>query len=380
MAETKNHENQEEKPDLTDAEKQKLLEKKYLDDLMSNPKYDNYFAPYNRSSVKVFKESLAREMANLELNGNMYIEQIEETESEYADTARKKLWEIQQRKLFDLQCRWRADLIKIPGIDISLEFDFWAGNIQHCPFIPPITQEEADRYLQYLISTDHEDIFDYYRHFSDWQDYSDLKQYYFNIDDDNVPEAPSWYEYYESVTGLSSLYLLPDIRGEKEEKYLAVSREHRQKLDGNKHRTSTFDSRPNYELYDDVGLIKFLKKFENFKTYYAFECHRKWQDINGYDELEEAVTLLKSADRDIYFDSSKKWRDSLLAAANNYFKQKVIEAFPGVFKNYTFMIENGLQLENETKREDFMVGLIKHQKEAILEGRELLGEPKDFNY
>ena len=193
-------------------ENYKLIEEKFLKDLNENPRYDEFFSQFNPIAVKIFKENYAWKKTSAAIWGPQSIDRYEGYLQRYTELAWEKLWEIQQRKLFDLQCRWRAEQLKIPEIVISFDFHYWSERIEKCPFLTPISEIELERYIQYLERNSYDNIFVFD---DDWQDYNDFKARHLNIDDDIASDPPPWYDYYEAVTGLSSLYLLYDYRGKK---------------------------------------------------------------------------------------------------------------------------------------------------------------------
>ena len=62
----------------------------------------------------------------------------------------ERLKEILQKKLFDMQCLWRAEKIIIPEINVSSDFRYWEANIFNCPFIEPVTENEIEIILKHL--------------------------------------------------------------------------------------------------------------------------------------------------------------------------------------------------------------------------------------
>ena len=114
--------------------------KEVEEDLTNNPRYKEFFEKYSTSSVKSFIDSYKSGKANWTMWGETFSAMEQEKILKYTTIANNKLWEIQQKKLFNLQCQWRAEAITIPEITISYEFTYWEKFIEQCPFLPPISE------------------------------------------------------------------------------------------------------------------------------------------------------------------------------------------------------------------------------------------------
>lgn len=152
--------------------------------------------------------------------------------------ANERLWEIQQKKLFNLQCEWRAGLLDLPGVDTGAEFAEWGSDITRCPLLSPIGAEDADLYRTYLLSDDCVDVGAGIIGQQTWQEYSLFRQWQqlseagsdspghdmgralpgdlqnsvgnlFNL----LFRYPEWYAYYDLYRGTGALLCLPDERG-----------------------------------------------------------------------------------------------------------------------------------------------------------------------
>ena len=368
-------------------ELQKKLEAEYFEDMNTNPRYKEFFARFNDSSVKYFIRSFAQEKARLAIYGHLYLDEEEDYMTKYYDKAEELIWEIQQRKLFDLQIKWRAEQVKIPEIDICYEFDYWEQNIRSCPFITPIAQDEFDLYMEYLRYTPYDEIFSDSFFGVSYQDYDNFKKYYYYLDkqEEYYEEPPAWYEFYESRTGSSILYMLPDIRGTKEDFYLDLYRENQNKKEEEENK-----GKPKAELkHDDREAIstdlefmkEFVKKFEDDETYKKFlsyKSHRESED----DNLTEAIRTLQYADRIFPIGNNINWKEAIIEAAYNFEKEKLIEEMPKVYVDYLFRLQTGITFENnETSlRDKYLDEYVTFNKQKILEGRKLNGEPEDFDF
>lgn len=81
-----------EESSLSESDRIKLLTEEYLKDLDENPKYNDFFEQFNASSVKLFKESYAKEKADITVRKDYFIHQCEGNESTFSAMASKLLW------------------------------------------------------------------------------------------------------------------------------------------------------------------------------------------------------------------------------------------------------------------------------------------------
>ena len=192
--------------------KQKLLEIKA--ELKNNAWLKDYLLQTYPNARERFLDEYAGEKIRWLEYGEQQKEKLEDEDLQFYHTAFNKLEEIQQKKLFDVQCQWRAEKLVIPEIKISFDFGYWEKNILNCPFIEPITENEIDLYNQYMLSNNYENHIDW---FLSWQNYEQIKLAY--VSENENANFPEWYDFHNGRTGSSVFMLLPDIRGEKEEFY-----------------------------------------------------------------------------------------------------------------------------------------------------------------
>ncbi|MCL5031112.1 MAG: hypothetical protein M1480_19070 [Bacteroidetes bacterium] len=369
------------------AEKFKRLESEFLSDLKTNPRYSSFFEPYKKSSVDSFIESYAHHKARLLVYSDYCLSNEEDYITKYYNKAEEIIWDIQQRKLYDLQIKWRAEQIKIPEVEISYEFLYWERHIKSCPFISPISQDEFDLYMAYLNYSSYNDIFYWDFNSKGYQDYEDFKKQYFYLDkhEEYYTDPPPWYEFYESRTGLGVLYLLPDLRGTKEDFYIDIYIENKRKIEEEKNKDKP-KAEVKYEHKEsipwDYGFIEeFIRKFEDEDTYRKYIGYRRIVEMED-DDLADAIETLHYADRIMPIGNNKNWKDGIIEAAHNYEKIKLIEEMPKVYADYRFRVNAGIKFEGDDRalRKKYLDGVVDHFKHEILEGRMLNGEPADFNF
>ena len=106
-----------------------------------------------REDGKCFLERYAEERASAMVDGHTFFDLAQREEAQLVQEATERLWEIQQRKLFELQCRWRAEEVGLPAghVELCQDFEVWGARIERCPLVTPIAAAEAENYLTYLL-------------------------------------------------------------------------------------------------------------------------------------------------------------------------------------------------------------------------------------
>ena len=318
-------------------EQQEKIRKAAEEALRTEEQYKPFFEPYNIASIEPFIKAYAEEKAKLMTDGkdlsmrDAYLLLYDEEE------AHKHLWEIQQRKLLELQCRWRAGFIDLPEITQAYDFEYWGVFIERCPFLPPITPDEYERYIQYLQSDEYErqEIF-----FIRWQNYDLLIQY----DDDDVPGLPypAWYEYCDTVLGDEWKHL-PDILGEEEKKYRKAIREKRAAEFPKK---NPEEYKPSLYTSDSKVMEAFIRQFESQEMLRYFlavqaSSKRKEQD----EDLDAAVAYLKKIDEPIPMGEAKDWREGILQLAEQVKRKILVRGCENAYKEYRRRESMGLPQE-----------------------------------
>jgi hypothetical protein len=361
------------------------FQKKVMEDLKSNENIQNYFKGFTPDSVKNFIESYSIQKSNWHHAGALWIKVKEDHDLKWTEAAWWHLELIQQKKLFDIQCLWRAEKIQLPLIELSCDFHFWEKNILNCPFVDPITQDEVDLYQQYL-KTENVQLEDDVEIFLSFQNYSLIKDAYSNEDSDyNFPE---WYEFYNSRRGTSALLELPDTRGNKERFYLDLARspERKQAI---AEISSVFHQNPG-EYTDKQGrkilnafspesLDLFVEAFEDKQTrefYKAYAwAHRDHEEL---EQLQEDIKLLLSAPEPIPVEEHNDWKEAIQNAVRKYSIQLISEHLTEAFGQY--QMNRSMNIAFPEKEAEHVKAAKKVLVDDILLGRKLNGEPEDLNF
>jgi len=364
---------------IEELEKERILEAKFLAEIEKDAVINAYLNQFTDYSAKSFKEALAKLKTEFELYSNNYYKNKEKRDLYFVNQAKELIWVIQQKKLFDTQCLWRAGKLEIPEVLICRDFDYWSENIKNCPFIDPITQQEVELLQQFIQSPDYEEGF---LEWNDWQNYDTFKEEY--LGDGNLLSMPEWYYFYNIQRGTEALLLLPDTKNELEEEYIdigieSLTPEERDKLFDNaydddeidttmeateddplperkKHSNEEYDSRP-YLFYGDEEIDKFIAQFENAEMKEIHQIKNNLytkKDIDVWDliELKDTMHFLKYAGENYPMQPYYCWRKGIIKLYNQFKNDKISEALPMVFEEYEMRINMGIKQHLTNKELD----------------------------
>ena len=356
------------------------MQKEWIRDLKINPRYKIFYDRFHPASIDSFISHYACYKHLWLRYGPFHKNQLEEKATGYKEEAYDCLWEIQQKKLFNLQCRWRAEQIELPGVEISFDFKDWEHRIHECPFLPPVTAEEVELYKQYLLGTDYSKI----GWLQGWQDYDEYKEEY--ISGGDSISMPEWYMFYDMRKGTGSLMLLPDVRGEKEELYMELCRKKRradweQEQQQHPEKYPAPDPRPPLNYYSNPGLIvEFIRMFDDKKTlegYHAYTESNK-QVFEDDEEVDEIFRKIMEVKEYVPIAAHFNWREALKSAYYNYNQRMIAEALPAAFDEYDF--RTNMKIAHHAESESWFKEHAKEVRKMIIEGRLLNGEPGDLNF
>jgi hypothetical protein len=191
-----------------------------------------------RFDGKGLLKAYAEQKANYLINGPGWLEQEQFMAGWPRKQAYDRLWQIQQKKLFDLQCQWRACQLELDEVSDGREFAAWGKAIQQCPVLDPISPDDLELYLAYLNSDSCPDLAADAITAHDWQDYEGFRNWVLleeagsgspghDMVRDDLPDAladslghlfnmfyryPDWYAYYDLYRGTGQLLRLPQVR------------------------------------------------------------------------------------------------------------------------------------------------------------------------
>src|ERR1039458_868833 len=186
MSDEKDHYSKNLESQTSKQKEKELLFEKNLNELKTDERFRSFFENYNEQSVQSFINYYATQKTDWVENVRNIRFLEEHKKDEWIILSFKSLGHIQQKKLFDLQCLWRAEKIKLPGIDVCTDFHIWEENIFFCPCLPAITDDEIAFYIHYLEESSLDEIFsrwDCFQHHHDIVDeYKEKKiePFYYN--------------------------------------------------------------------------------------------------------------------------------------------------------------------------------------------------------
>ena len=367
------------------AERQKLfkqLEQEFYEEVKNSETAKAYFANYRPDSIEEFMKTYATRKVHLSQCYEFYSGEYHEkeiSELNYQRNAEEMLQLILQKKLFNMQLRWRAGQLAIDGIDIAYDFEFWAKHIMDCPFIPTITRHELELMKEYLLRFDEDD--EVGERYIRWQDYDSLIE---KNERGDMEDMPDWYDFYDSRMGTRMLLLLPNHKGTMEEFYLDFSRKPTEAVNPpvNIPVPAPYLYGWGQQIFDFAKHFETDKYFSALFKYYNY-CEEKDHQHPNFDDLKETIEYLLTADRPVHMKSHLTWDKALMAAAKEYRNTKIVEALDFAFDEYLMMKELGFSKDKSPEEitkgyaTDHLVQLF---REKILQGRVQNGEPKDFNY
>ncbi|WP_156176232.1 hypothetical protein [Hymenobacter terrenus] len=375
-------------------------------ELLAQPAFAEAMEPYFVQSRPHVARMYANAKAGAYIKGPMLLKRTGARFLEVREEAAHDLWEIQQKKLFDLQCRWRAEQITLPGVRHTEEFRQWEKYPEHCPWLPPITADEVALYEAYLRS----DAYEPSRNWS-WQAYDTFRRTAEgsgdDADDDDSDDGyttaerrayrtlPAWYRYHDEATGAGSLLALPDVRGEKEAYYIGLTEADKaEKLAAQRARGDMAASLPWHPFISSSDCSPYFRQFED-----PAELPRllRWYEADRADVrrrqgyLFEATHWIERALEDQAapwpIAAHADWRLAVITAGQRAWGHRLAEVLAEVWQEQEQNRALGLSVtgpkvygDRKPFEELDWAEEETYQPKFILRGRELAGEPRDFNF
>ncbi|XZF14618.1 hypothetical protein ACTHGU_00625 [Chitinophagaceae bacterium MMS25-I14] len=368
--------NEKEKADQPAPE---MTQESIIRELDTSERYKSYFGQFLPGSVKDFINSYAQNKAMWWQYGPFNISMNEREDMQWINAAANHLEIIQQKKLFDAQCLWRAEKVTYPGIELCFDFKVWEQNVLHCPFLEPVKQDDIALYIQYL----QQDNIDFQLGWlEEWQDYEEIKEAF---ETDNASRnVPEWYEFHNSRTGTGVYLSLPDIRGEKENFYVDITRAHAavQNKERNEAWEANRDKRPYLSTIDKEQLEHFINTFEDKQTQEYYKAYKRSSRNSEEEEvLMEMVSLLLSAEEPVAIGAHYDFREALVKATERFKARKIAEYLPFAYNEYLLNQSMNLGAPKEKlQAADDYSSIRKTWYGNIIKGRILNGEPGDLNF
>jgi hypothetical protein len=348
-------------------------QKQFMAEVMEDPKALRWLAKFRPEGVEGFFASYwVFRMCWINF-GQFQIHHRNSQLTQHIEEAEKVLYFIQQKKLFDLQCLWRAETVLVPEVRFGAEFAVLALDIQTLDFLPPITDEEFGILKDFLETAE----WDWGKATCEgWQNH-----WMFIIDQKAYPEKgfPKFYSYFDERKGEESVWtMLPDLRAPKEARYSDAANEYCDSKDDD----AEADADPRPHLMDNIDSIgEFAKLYEDRFTNDCREA-MEWSAENRDQALELALQELKDSKERLPIQAHDDWRIAVMRTADVLKRRRISAALDHAYDNYKFRIQNniGFAPSERTMEENLLIQRTEKWGEIILVGREYLGEPKNFEF
>lgn len=348
-------------------------------ELAKNAPMQAYLKQFSKDQVKNFL-SMYVSQKSIWLNyAHKYIGRQDDDALQWVQRATRHLEIIQQKKLFDLQCQWRAEKLQIPGVRITTDFRVWEYNILNCPFLEPVSREDIELYAQYL-EQENPDTREYHDDDDDsWQEHDEIIEAY--TSNGEYRDFPDWYDFYNDHRFTGVYMELPDIRGRKEEVYTDLSFQQERK-ENNYKPASEYEKPKHLPYIEDEHFDWFVKTFESKQVkelYTAWQWHTRTDDMEA--EMEYYINTLMEAEEPVPMPAHYSWQEAIKQAANSFVNKKIAEALPEALEQYLMKVQMNIAVHNYQESMHKTWLWIKEQAESrIIRGRKLSGEPEDLNF
>lgn len=321
----------------------------FEEDLRTHPRYQGYYKDYDAKSIEKFIEQYAADKYEWYSNKESIYDSADYRRTQFLSDAETFLEYILQKKLFNLQCLWRANVIDLPWVECTYDFLYFSNDILNCPFIEPITEEEIELGIRFLLES--EDEID--RHFRYWQDYAGFKIWDMedetgeevDILDDNskyygsAQEMPPFYIFYDTYMKTSHLFNLPDIRWAKEKYYLdAVRAENQQKSEETKAtQTPKEPYKPSLNYYYKDEFIAACEDPATQELYAFIQEAVRFQRYDEFSDDLEFLMELRNMGEEIALVPHTDWYQGIADTVKFVQKKKTADMLP--YAHQTYLLE-----------------------------------------
>lgn len=353
-------------------------EKKFEQHMDTDPNIQAFFAKFSDYSIDSFKKSYLKQRKDIMASEATYLLM----DIKYPDIEEENLveyfWLIQQKKLFEKQCLWRAKQLDIPQIKVSHDFLYWSLAIKYCPFIDPVQPDEVELLRHFLLE------YGYKLNFErtsavELQDYDSIK---------NDGDVPSFFAYWDEHYGTEHFLNLPDVRGPIEEHYYDQFRKegHAKSLKEHPEEYSTA-KKPHLSTVSQEHIERFVTLSEDieFKKIYPKYLKDKQLriDTEDYDIAYLDDNCEKMPAHYELVNIYPSWRQNIAATVSKYVHECYANELDRIYDMY--LMEREMDLDIEFEDDDLShlksyEDITKNRRRGVLRGREILGEPADWSF
>lgn len=369
----------------------------HADYLRTEKTYKRHFEALDAEKVEAFIQRYALKKKEWYDKKENYQTAYERYQTQFLNKADRYIDLILQKKLFNLQCKWRAGLINLPLIQLCDDFDYWEAHIRTCPFIPLITQKEIDICVLFLnekIDWDDNPYRDFQPVKIDWNDnpsrffpilWQNYEGFKFRVTFDessdaerlinymhgcNEPNYPHLYLFFDEHQKTKDFLHLPNLRGLKEREYFDASdivdwerREAEMKENGTWEEQMMINEEHLWDNNDDdddersdfyrfkivmwlnneLYVDEFIELAEDEQTKELFKQKEHFQkidiDLSNQDELTNYFLFLKEIDEKIPIEAHENWRVALEQAVRKFQQVKIADLLPYAYDAYLIGFE-----------------------------------------
>ena len=382
----------------------------FKDELRTKQMYLDYFEKFDPNSIEEFIDKYAPIKLQMIENQDRYKSGTDYFKARFIELADKYIDMILQKKLFNLQCQWRAGLIQLPLVRICRDFEYWSQHIRACPFIPIITPQEIELCISFL----HQE-YDFYADAiiigNKWQDYEQFKydesqQGDYDEDNDEEEQAsfaalglPPLYLYFDTYQNTSGLINLPDIRGDKEEQYLAIYRDIEKFKEEQLAAQTPADVAPPVPTVSPPYRPRLFWSNEDIKTFVetverqdVIDAHTYYYENYQLDsdfDFEECLMYLKDFKEPFPIEAHNDWREAVRLVLLRQTQLKAADMLPYVYETYLMEFDKPYNLKkimadkiasHKYDPQDVFYQVAESFKEYIFIGRKALQGDDDVDY
>ncbi|MEM6737031.1 MAG: hypothetical protein AAGC64_09875 [Bacteroidota bacterium] len=346
--------------EMVDAKKAEIKK-----ELLANKALKNHYDAYVEESIHQLIDLYAFYKANFIVHGNFTQFHHKYVLKEWSKRAWFALAEIQHKKLFDLQCRWRAGEVELENIIYSFEFEFMKTPILDLKLIEDVNEQDVEEYIHFLQTPN--GIAKSYSSTMDYQDHEMIKAAHLN----GNGEMPEYYEYHYTIHGNTGLLSLPDYRGEKEEQWIKKGVKYVKKVNKKKKEKDTkpVTPRKKYIAYHKTDVQIEFAKFLGEKDVAGFlKDQDRWKKEKPELTVKWAMEYLSFCyPEPVPMPAAPMWQDAVLQAALTHITEKVQQILPSVHQEYLMKKElqtsiGHVELEHTKKYKPIQLKMIEIAK------------------
>ena len=380
------------------------------DDLRTNERYRPYYENYDPDSIEGFIEKYADIKYEVFHDYKRFEDHEEWWETQFHIKADTYIERIMQKKLFNLQCQWRAGLVELPHILTTEDFEYWSFHIRDCPCVPIVTPEDVDVCIKFL-----ESEYDYFDKVfflgNKWQGYDKFKTCLELEENEepivsesgmpyiNVTPIPQLYHFFDTYQGTANLINLPDVRGPIEEKFqrygsrIESEQKKREKEEQDRlNPPEPWVPGPPYKskLYGSSWeLKKFVDEMEDLESQKAFMFIYRCRNMEYDEAFDDALCYLKGHKGNIPIEANENWREAVILALHKYEQQRTIELLPHAYEMYLMEFDDPTDFDaivahrvarHKPDEEDFYYKMMMDYRRQFKIGRMALEGRDDFDY